>query len=87
VAGILRGRAFWGQRGSELRQRAEHELGVTVADQQGLSFGASYDDDQIEDPELDVDEIEALARRPFGGCRRPRPTYTMGGRSRSKLRS
>jgi CxxC motif-containing protein (DUF1111 family) len=68
VAAILEdgrlGRLGWKANVPDLAEFARdgltNELGVTVADQQGLSFGASSDADEIEDPEIDVDEIEAL---------------------------
>lgn len=42
------------------RDAMANELGVTLPDQPGLTFGFGEDDDEIPDPEMTVEELEAL---------------------------
>ncbi|HJL14208.1 MAG TPA: di-heme oxidoredictase family protein [Sandaracinaceae bacterium LLY-WYZ-13_1] len=42
------------------RDGMSNELGVTVPDQPGMTFGNATDDDAIPDPEITVEELEAL---------------------------
>ncbi|MEC7520619.1 MAG: di-heme oxidoredictase family protein [Myxococcota bacterium] len=37
-----------------------NELGVTLPDQEGLTFGGATDDDGVADPEITIEELEAL---------------------------
>ena len=37
------------------------ELGMTVADVPGMTFGATADDDGVADPEIDAEDLEAIA--------------------------
>ncbi len=38
-----------------------NEIGITLPDQEGLSFGAGVDDDEIDDPEISRQDLEDLA--------------------------
>jgi len=44
-----------------VRDALSGELGLTVPDESGLSFGSPADDDESMDPEADVDSIDAIA--------------------------
>jgi len=44
-----------------VRDALSNELGMTVPAEAGLAFGNEIDGDEIEDPELDVDSIDAIA--------------------------
>ena len=43
-----------------VRDALSGELGITVPDEPGSTFGVSSDDDAIADPEIDSDSIDAL---------------------------
>ena len=42
------------------RDGMTNELGITVADQAGLTFGSGTDGDETPDPEISVEELEAI---------------------------
>jgi CxxC motif-containing protein (DUF1111 family) len=59
------GRNGWKANVPNLREFARdgmfNELGITLPDQEGLSFGGPTDDDAAPDPEITAEELDALA--------------------------